>query len=363
MRKKLLVDAHVFDGKYQGTRTYIEGLYRNITHYKEFEFYFVARDVQNLKSVFGEAENIHYIPLRSKRSILRLVWDIPRIIKKYDIDYAHFQYVSPLRKYCKEIVTVHDLLFLDFPQYFPLCYRVMNKFMFRRSSIRADMLLTVSKYSRDEIIRYFNIPASQIYITPNGVSLPTNWKDFSDVREKYGLTKYLLTVGRIEPRKNHLSLLRAFIELKLYEQDYKLVMVGSLDLKAEEFFTYYNSLTAEEKSYIVMTSVEYKDLVSLYRNTSLFVFPSFAEGFGIPPIEAAALGAPVLCSRDTAMADFDFFGDMMFNPNDLEELKLKISYCLKNEMELRNKWTNYVANRYDWQIIAEKYLHMLISAM
>ena len=144
---KLLIDAHVFDGKYQGTRTYIQGIYSAMITHKDIEFYFAAQNVSRLKSIFGIAENIHYIRLDATNSIWRLAWEYPRIIKKYKIDYAHFQYICPLIKCCKEIVTIHDLLFLDFPKYFPLSYRIKNRTLFMYSAKRADLLLTVSEYS------------------------------------------------------------------------------------------------------------------------------------------------------------------------------------------------------------------------
>lgn len=160
---KLLIDAHVFDGKYQGTRTYIQGIYSAMITHKDIEFYFAAQNVSRLKSIFGIAENIHYIRLDATNSIWRLAWEYPRIIKKYKIDYAHFQYICPFIKCCKEIVTIHDLLFLDFPKYFPLSYRIKNRPLFMYSAKRADLLLTVSEYSRKEIKRHFKITEDRIY--------------------------------------------------------------------------------------------------------------------------------------------------------------------------------------------------------
>ena len=78
---KLLIDAHVFDGKYQGTRTYIQGIYSAMITHKDIEFYFAAQNVSRLKSIFGIAENIHYIRLDATNSIWRLAWEYPRIIK------------------------------------------------------------------------------------------------------------------------------------------------------------------------------------------------------------------------------------------------------------------------------------------
>ena len=178
---RLLVDCHVFDGKFQGTRTYLQGIYQNLVGHKNINFYFAACDIENIKHVFGVADNIHYVQLTTGNSIKRLALELPRIIKQYRIDFAHYQYVSPLPKLCKEIVTIHDLLFLDYPQYFPLSYRIKNTFFFRRSAKRADILLTVSPYSKKEIVRHFDINEDIIQITPNDCKSYRAEKKPSDV--------------------------------------------------------------------------------------------------------------------------------------------------------------------------------------
>ena len=186
---RLLVDAHVFDGKFQGTRTYLEGLYSRMVNHGDIEFYFAAYDIHKLKKVFGKARNVHYVKLPYCGSIKRLLFVYPRIIEEYKIDYAHFQYITPLYKKCKEIVTMHDLLFLDYPQYFPSWYRLSKKLLFKASAKRADVLLTVSDYSKDAIVRHFPIEKNRIHITYNSI-LPIGHIDNNfAIRGKYGLKK------------------------------------------------------------------------------------------------------------------------------------------------------------------------------
>lgn len=358
----LLIDCHVFDGKYQGTRTYLQGIYQNMVKYKDIEFYFAAQDISNLKKYFGEDNNVHYIKFNTSSSIIRLVYEIPKIIKKYHIDYAHFQYVSPFVKTCKEIVTIHDLLFLDFPQYFSKIYRLKNNILFKRSAKRADMLLTVSEYSKSELINNFGILSSRILVTPNAV-LPIG-RDFKkiDIKAKYGLDKFILTVSRIEPRKNHLMLLKAFVDLNLPQKGYKLMMVGTPDLTYKDFMDYYKKLDPSVKNTIIMQSVCFSDLVALYQEADLFVFPSLAEGFGIPPLESLQYGCPLLCSNTTAMLEFNLPNDWTFNPNDEDELKEKILKLLSVRPEIEG--VRRILNlKYNWEKISADLYREIISKL
>jgi glycosyltransferase involved in cell wall biosynthesis len=356
----LLVDAHVFDGKYQGTRTYLEGMYKEMIKHEDIDFFFAASKLDIVKNIFGVADNIHYVNLKSQNKVQRLIFEFPQIIRKYKIDFAHFQYISPLFKTCREIVTVHDLLFLDMPELFPWLYRIKNAALFKRSSKRADILLTVSEFSKSEIVRHFNINNDRIHITYNSI-LPANINtDSIDLGKLYGLDKYILEVGRIEPRKNHLSLLRAFVKLGLTNKGYKLVMVGSKDLAYTEFFNYYNSLSADIKEKIVFLQVPFDHLVALYRKASLFIFPSKAEGFGIPPLEALAYGCPLLCSNATAMNEFLFPDEVFFDPYDQNELEHKILQQLEKPSNL-NKSRKDNFNKYDWKKISNDFYRLIID--
>lgn len=357
---RLLVDAHVFDGRFQGTRTYLEGLYTHLTQHKDIDFFFASTKEEKLKDVFGEADNIHYVHLNGEGRLKRLAIEFPHIIEEKKIDYAHFQYISPLFKTCREIVTLHDLLFMDFPQFFPAKYKAKNEFFFRRSAKRADVLLTVSEFSKDEIVRHFGINAEEIQLTYNSILPATEITDDVDLNKKYGLGKYILTVSRIEPRKNHLALLKAFVELGLADRGYQLVMVGGKDLEYEDFFEYFDGLAEYLKQSILFLQVPFSDLVALYRHASMFVFPSYGEGFGIPPIEAIAYGCPLLCSNATAMAEFGLPEEITFKPDDLEELKEKMSKQLERPLDVLT-YSCRVLSKYDWHQIADGFYDILME--
>ena len=118
---RLLVDCHCFDYPTpQGINTYLRGLYGSLIYKTtNIEFFLTANNLNNLKNIFGERENITYLRIPAKGSLSRLLSIFPSLIKENRIDVAHFQYVAPFIKNCKTIVTLHDILFKDFPQYFP----------------------------------------------------------------------------------------------------------------------------------------------------------------------------------------------------------------------------------------------------
>jgi glycosyltransferase involved in cell wall biosynthesis len=326
----IFVDCHIFDKNYQGTTTYIKGIYTELIKDKNKHFFLGAANIDNLKKFFGNHSNVTYIQLKYKNKFVRLLFEIPKILKANNIDYAHFQYIAPPIKVCKYIVTIHDVLFLEYPQYFPYLYRIKNKALFYWSAKHADIVCTVSEFSKQKIKHYFNINS---IITPNAVD-PVFYESYdkksiqNQVKTKFTIEKYWIYVSRWEPRKNHLNLVKVFAE-KEYYKEYKLLFIGDKDIPNKLFDDYFDSLPAEVQSKIIIKNkVNFPDLLLLLRGATLSVYPSFAEGFGIPPLESLAAQIPTVCSNTTAMADFDFLDKNLFNPYNLDEINQRIKQAL-----------------------------------
>lgn len=360
----ILIDAHVFDEKHQGTRTYLKGLYSELIPLaKDWSFFMVAYDIINLKKEFGSHPNLTYIKLKRQNKFYRLLVELPAIIRKSKIDFAHFQYIGiPFKGNCKLVVTTHDVLFeqQEFKSYFPLKYRVVNGYLFKRSAQNADVLLSVSNYSRNKISELYKIPNESIHITPNAVGSQFNQSaDLELSKEIKELGKYILYVARIEPRKNHLAVLKAFKELKLSKRDYKLVFIGRKDILSLELERYIErNMELDDKSVVWLDNVRNESLFNYYKNCELFVFPSFAEGFGIPPLEAMAAGSKLLCSKETAMADFNLPQELTFDPSNIEELKQKILVELKREEPLTEIYRP-ILEKYNWSSIATDFYNFM----
>lgn len=350
---KIFVDCHVFDQSLQGTTTYIKGIYKELIKDETKQFFF-ASHTTNLELVFGKHDNVHYLKYTSKNKIYRLLIEIPILIKKNKIDFAHFQYIVPLIKNCKFIVTVHDVLFLDYPKYFPLIYKISKNILYKASAKYSDIVLTVSEFSKKRIQEHFKI--NNISITPNAVDRVffENYNKISvqkEVKTKFNVEHYFLLVSRWEPRKNHLLLLKTFVENEYYKQ-YSLVFIGVKALKCKEYENYFNSLPKAITSKIIeLHKIDFQDLLLLVRASTLSVYPSKAEGFGIPPLESIAASIPTVCSNTTAMSDFQFIEDCLFNPTSAYDLDKKIKIAL-TDSKINSKKL-FVLENYNWQTAAK----------
>ena len=368
---RLFVDAHVLDHEFQGTRTFIREIYRILTAKKELQLYFAANDTENLKRYFPPQDNIRYLRYQSRSPLVRLGAEIPAMLRKNDIDYAHFQYITPLFRRKGYIVTIHDVIFSEYPGEFSRVYRLAKKFLYGRSAHMADILTTVSAYSERSIRNFLGVPAGKpIHVVPNGVS-PKFYAPYDAGRskayiaERYGVRNAILYVSRIEPRKNHVFLLKAFLELELYKRGYYLVLLGHQSIRIPELDMLVSGLPPEVRRYVFMSdAVDDADLLEFYRAAQAFVYPSRAEGFGIPPLEAAALRIPVICSNTSGMEQFGFFGEYHIDPYDLDLLKTKLIKLLEEppSEDVLALISKVVRERYSWESAAEALLENIIFA-
>tara|TARA_R110001606_G_scaffold383403_1_gene545675 strand:- start:1301 stop:2377 length:1077 start_codon:yes stop_codon:yes gene_type:complete len=344
---KILVDCHAFDNeKYQGVTSYIKGLYiEMIPNLPNVEFYMTCHSIENIYPIFSKFKNVTFLKLKSKNPIFRLIYEIPKLVIRNKIDWLHVQYKSPLLKFCKEIVTTHDLLFFDYPTFFNLKFRILNRTYYRKSAKRADILLTVSNYSKERIHSHFEIPSDEINITPCGLSsalIELSKEDhlLTDVINKYNLEEFVLYVSRIEPRKNHEAIIKAIDTPFLSHLN--VVFVGTETHKNPILE---NELKSSNVNVIHLQNVSLNELAALYKSAKLTIFPSHCEGFGIPPLESLIFKTNCICSDSTSMKDYKEWMIDTFNSNDFIDLRSKILKHLNTPFELNTK---NIINYYSW---------------
>ncbi len=359
---RLLVDARVLEGEAQGSATYLRELYRAFMHAygDQYELFFAAENEQAIRDQFPKQYQFGFIPLHTGSRTKLYGKVFPKLIKEWKIDWAHFQYMVPFFKKCGHIVTTHDVLFLDFPQQFPWTYRTSRRILFKLAFWNSDIKVTVSDYSKRAISQHFGVRSEEIVVTPNAVRAQYfEEHDKTQIRQElesqHGIKDFVLFVSRLEQRKNHRLLLAAFEKLELYD-DYQLVFVGnnSLDDEALQGLVE-EALRKYSGRFHWFRQVDEPLLMQLYRGAKAFVYPSLAEGFGIPPLEAAACLVPTLCASNTAMTDFTFFGNNLFDADQPEQFYEKLHRVLQstpNEEELLDI-AQQIKQKYSWRYAAQ----------
>ncbi len=324
--RRVGIDLHTVDGMFQGIRTHVIELFSRVVAISpdiEFFVYLDSLDkLFNITEAF-DARNVHFEKLQYGGALKRVYWGIPTLARKNALDIVHTQCILPAPVRCKRVVTLHDILYERFPQHFSAVFRARSKLLMRYAAVHADHLFTISKYSRDEISELYRIPADQISVIYNGANTGRfAAPEASDAQvlanRKLTANGYVLTVGRLEPRKNHDALIRAYA--RLGENAPPLVIVGQRDFRFKQIFERIKALHLEARVRI-LEDVKDRELPALYRHAAVFAYLSFAEGFGMPVVEAMASGAAVVASNNTGIAEIAGHGGaLLVSPHNVEEI-------------------------------------------
>jgi glycosyltransferase involved in cell wall biosynthesis len=225
------------------------------------------------------------------------------------------------QKGIKSVVTIHDLIYLRYPQFFKYIDRKIYDYKFRAACENADQIIAISEQTKRDIIKYFSTNANKItvvYQSCDEVFYQSASADFKkDIIEKYHLPKqYLLCVGTVEERKNQLLILKA---LKLLPENISLVLVGKKTdyVKQLGLFIADNKL---ENRVQFLTDVPFSDLPAIYQLAKIFVYPSRFEGFGIPILEALNSEIPVVAAKGSCLEEAGGPYSIYISPNDEQEL-------------------------------------------
>lgn len=270
--------------------------------------------------------------------------------------------IPPLLGKAYKIVTVHDLAFLQYPETaVPSLAAYLNKVV-PESVALADVVAAVSHTTKQALIDHYQTPPEKITVIPCGIA--PHFKRITDpllleaTRHKFGLTQPLvLSVGTLEPRKNHLGLIKAFYEVQRKENSAMLAIAGGQGWLYEETLSTVKELKLEGKVRF-LGRVSELELILLYSLADVFAFPSFFEGFGIPPLEAMACGAPVITSNTSSLPEVTGNAAIQIDPHDTLALANAISRLLEDEQlrqDLRQKGYQQ-AKKYTWPKSAHKIL-------
>jgi len=302
-------------------------------------------------------------------------WQLPKILedKKINIYYLPYYITSPFhKKSYKVVVTVFDLIHFFYPQLkMSRGRKLFHKFTFITKLIfkRADRIITISVNTSRDLIKNFKVPPKKIKMIYMGVSENFRVINCDSVkrllREKYKIFKpYLLYVGRNEPHKNIKAVILAYAKLPEYLQEkYNLVLAGKEDEKYNQSIREMIARYQLEDKVIFTGYVEESELPYIYSGAAVFVFPSFYEGFGLPPLEAQACGTPVIAGLNSSFPETLADSAILVKPDHLEEIVLALNQILTDQACRQNLIDAGLANaqRFSWAKCAQETLEYLTS--
>lgn len=317
-------------GKLEGIGWFtMETLSRITKNHPEHQFIFIFDRPFSDEFIFSD--NITPIVLSppTRHPLLWLIWfelQIPRILKKYkaDLFFSPDGYLS-INSPVKQLAAIHDINFAHRPQDLPWLKAKYYNYFFPRFSRKADRIVTVSSFSKNDIHRTYNIDNDKIDVVYNGVNTlynPTSEEERKRTRASFSEGKnYFLFIGSLHPRKNITGLLRAFDAFKTaITSEVKLLIVGGSMFKTGEIKITYEGM--RHKQDVIFTGrLGNEQLHQVLGAALALTFVPFFEGFGIPVIEAMSAGVPVICSNTTSLPEVGGDAVIYIDPFDIPQIE------------------------------------------
>jgi glycosyltransferase involved in cell wall biosynthesis len=362
---KIAYDARSLDHGGTGDATYFRELISALARTNPADEYLLYADApdsarEELASAFVNVTT-HSLPYR-----IGLLWnqtDLVPQLERQGVRFLHSQYILPWKFRGKLIVTIHDVSFLEHPEWFPPRLRMVKKLLIPRAARRADVVITGSEYSRHAIARTCRVSLDKIILTPYAAGVwarPVNVEEHQDILQKYFLeTPFLLGVGLRDVRKNVQIIIKALDILSQRNNvpNIKLALCGSVEQFPAE--------VASHPNVQFLGWVPQEDLPQLYAHAAAAVYPSLYEGFGLPVLEAMACGCPMICSNATSLPEVAGDAALQIDPHDAGAWADGIAKVLLDEA-LREKMISdglTRAQKFSWERTARETREIYLSLM
>jgi glycosyltransferase involved in cell wall biosynthesis len=329
---RIAIDAHSVGAKLAGNESYATNLIEALAQIDSVNEYTLYVTTAEASERFHQRwPNFKVRKTLPHTPLIRIPLTLTAELRKHPVDVLHVQFTAPPFTPCPVVVSIHDLSFEHLPQTFNRRSRTQLRLTVRHSARRATRILTLSDHTRRDIIETYGVDSERVTAIP--LAAPAhfgpvnNEKELQRVRHIYGIDgDYILSVSSIQPRKNLPRLVRAFASLRNKRQAGtlpKLVLVGKCAWLYDETLRALQE-TGMEDSVILTGYVPQSDLPALYSGAVCFVYPSYFEGFGLPPLEAMKCGAPTIVGNNTSLPEVVGDAGILIDPFDISAIAAAI---------------------------------------
>ncbi len=380
---KIGIDARtLMDKKYSGVSEYVFNLIKAITNINKKKPYSINNNYK-IKLFYNSAfkikhsipkfeSDIKYVytryPNKFFNYILQKILNYPKIDKLLDVDVflmPHFNFLAISK--AKKIITVHDLSFLKYPSFFTKRKNFWHKMLNIKKILRtSDKIVAISANTKKDIVNLIGINKDRIKVIYSGIDrnfkvLEKNNPTLKKIKQKYNLPdKFILYLGTLEPRKNIESIILAFEEFikKQKNKNILLVIAGEKGWKNNNIFKIAKRLNNKIK---FLGYIPKNEKIYIYNLASIFIFPSFYEGFGFPPLESMACGTPVITSNTSSLPEIVTNNAITINPYNKQDIITALNelYFDKNLNKFLIEKGIKQVNKFNWELTSIKYLKLL----
>ncbi len=364
--KKVAVNTRLLlKGRLEGLGTFEhEVLSRLVKSHPEVEFHFIFDRPYSEEFIYGPNVVPHVLFPPARHPFLFIWWfdySLPGLLRKIkpDVFFSPDGYLS-LRTKVPQIPVIHDINFFHYPQYFPFLVRWYYNTFFPQFAKKADRIITISEFSKNDIAKNYRIDPSKIEVAYNGVhqDLPQfSTEETEHLKKKYtNGSAYFISVGALYPRKNLSNQLKAFDLFKERTgSEVKFLIVGQSYPESDSIFNTHHQLR-HKKDVKILGRLERKELDILLAGAMACSYVSNYEGFGLPVLEAMRCNTPVITSITSALPEVAGDAAMLVDPHSIEEIafayeNIYMDESLRNSLREKGK---IQIRKFNWDQTANK---------
>ncbi|MGI8836238.1 MAG: glycosyltransferase family 4 protein [Pyrinomonadaceae bacterium] len=363
---RIAIDAHSVGNKLGGNESYAKNLIEALAEIDGVNQYTIFVTRPEARERFSNRwPNFQVRTTPPHTPFVRIPLTLSAELRRNRVDVLHVQFTAPPFSPCPVVVSIHDLSFEHLPQTFKRRSRMQLRLTVRRSARNAAQVIALSEHTRADLIDTYNLRPEKVNVVP--LAAPDAFAPVRDdnelqrVRQIYGIDRsYLLSVGSIQPRKNLRRLIEAYSLLQQQQPECKLpqlVLVGKNAWLYDETLQLLKDRDVGA-SIVLPGYVPESDLPALYSGALCFIYPSYFEGFGLPPLEAMKCGAPVIVGNKTSLPEVVGDAALMIDPFDVNAIAAAIQKVISDSdfrSELRVKGMQR-AKQFDWKETARQTL-------